>query len=136
VRTVLLVALASFAAAPALAAGACVPSCGVPSSTLGYVPPVTVVASGATVTWSALDEAHTATAEGAPLCFNVGYGPNNPGSATFRVDATSMYARVGATERVCASATALPDGSFALRYRCVFHGTMNGVIIVIPEATP
>lgn len=109
----------------------CAPSCDVPSTTAGFVPPVVVVSSGATVTWASTDGfAHTAT-EIEGFCFHAAVTKASPGRATFRVEDGVLYAKTpDRAEKACASATKLDDGSFLLRYECLYHPSMVGELVI------
>lgn len=112
----------------------CVPSCSVPSQTsAGFLPPLTMVTSGAVMTWSSLDVGHSASeVSDADACFDVRYTRARPGSATFVVaDGTLLAANVGEPLAACEGALASPDGSFAVPYVCYLHpNTMTGTIVV------
>lgn len=115
----------------ALAAGLCVPTCEVISHDLGYASPVTLVTSGSTVTWSSIGLPHTATAT--DFCFHVAFSGSSPDSASFRVDAGQLFVKVGTTEKKCAGAAALPDGTTVLPYYCILHQNMRGVLVVASQ---
>jgi plastocyanin len=129
----LVVALAALGAVPLASAG-CLPSCEVGSTAFGYAPMATVIESGDNVTWTSLDlDAHTATS--AQFCLNLGITAQAPGTAFFRIEGDALQATTNAsgTWRTCREANALPDGSFALAYECLFHQPLqNGVLVVRP----
>lgn len=137
-RSVLFLSLAlvgSLALLPGVAGDTCLPTCEVPSHlTAGFVPATTIVRSGSTVTWTTLDSIHTAsdTPDAAwNMCFNVAFGPTSPGSARFDIEDGVLYAQGEGDPRKACDARALPDGSFALEYLCLYHrATMNGVLVV------
>lgn len=110
---------------------ACVPLCDVPSTTNAFLPPVVVVASGGTVTWSATDGIpHTATALPG-LCFHAAYSKTSPGQATFRVENGAVYAKTpDKPEKACANAEPLPGNAFRIHYECLYHPNMIGELIV------
>lgn len=138
-RALAVVVLLVLLSVPALASGpsTCLSDCAVTSSVAGYVPAVMIVESGAEVAWSGLpveNLGHTATEVGAASpCVNVLYS-TNPGRATFTIhDGALWAAQPLKAEKRCATATALPDGSFALRLFCQYHpNTMQGVLVVRP----
>ena len=131
-----LVVLGSLALLPGVAGDTCLPTCEVPSHlTLGFLPPATVVQSGSSVAWSTLDIGHTASetpdATG-DMCFNVFFTPQGgPASARFDLEDGVAIAQGEGEERLACRGTALPDGSFAVDYVCLYHPTtMNGTIVV------
>ncbi|HET6405578.1 MAG TPA: hypothetical protein VFH78_13115 [Candidatus Thermoplasmatota archaeon] len=137
-RLALALALAALAfATPALAgSGTCIPSCEVPSHlTLGFIPIVTVVERGSTVTWTAMDMGHTATSYAdLAVCFDTHYTRSSPGQAWFTISDGKLFAisewNDGALTE-CGNALALPDGSFSVDYTCVYHpSTMNGTLLI------
>lgn len=133
--SVLIFAVAALAASasPAMAGGGvCLPTCDIPSHTLGYFPPVTVVGRGSTVSWSTLDIGHTATdLEG--FCFHAEYVGPQRGTATFTILDDKLFA-VSDTQDgspvECDAARALPDGSFLLHYACLYHQRMEGHLVI------
>ncbi len=127
----------SIAAVPAT----CANPCGLQGSALGFVTPVAIVTSGSTVSWTALDITHV-NADGSGIqvtdtCFRVTYSNT---AASTPVTLTIVGSELQATYDVggvpttstCATAKALPDGSFALPYYCKLHPEMHGLIVVEP----
>lgn len=124
-----LATLVALAAVPLAVGGACVPTCTVFAHTEQFVPAVTQVDSGSTVTWHSLDSGHSAS-DGNDLCFNTFFNLRD-GRATFVIAGGALYAAgEGDAFEPCPSASALPDGSFALDYTCLFHGNMNAKLLV------
>lgn len=127
-----LVALALPVAIPAAAAlVGCVPACEVQSHTTGgFLPRLTALASGATVTWRALDTFHVA--QDASACFSASYTPASPAVVAFSLRDGALYASSGGgAPRACASAVHLPDGSALLHYTCPLHpNTMQADLLV------
>lgn len=110
------------------------PLCTVPSTTFGFVPPATVVASGSTVTWTADDTtAHTATSD--RYCLHVVYAPGGPGAARLEIRDGKLHAITSDRgDRTCTEASPLPaGGGFALRYVCLYHPLMQGQLVVLPS---
>lgn len=135
-RPALMLLLVLLALPPALAAvEPCLPSCTVPGhERAGFLPPVTLVESGATLTWTAPDNvAHTAT-DAKGFCFHTAFNGNTPGTSTFRlVGGVLVGESPGRAPKVCAAATPLPDGSFVLPYVCLYHPlAMTGQLVVRP----
>lgn len=105
------------------------------SSTAYYAPPVVVVQSGGTVTWTSNDLPnpihHTSTS--VDRCFSTAYTGASPGHATFRlVDGALRASGDGGVEKPCPQATMLPDGSALLEYVCLYHAQMRGFVLVNP----
>lgn len=133
----------------------CIPFCETQTTQDGYVSPVTVVESGATVTWVVLEGTlHTATSdvpsEDLPSML-MGQSPQPrdwcmdteiplygaPGEATFRIEdgQLAVYEPKSPAEgwEVCDEALALPGGGFALSYHCNYHPRLqHGAIVVLP----
>lgn len=131
VRAFSILVLASLLLVPVAWAGPCVPSCEVMSAPIAFVPPATVVTSGATVTWSATDgSAHTAT--GPDGCFHVAYGRAKDASATFTLvdGGVSVTTSQGRTS-FCAG-TPLEGGAVLLSYVCIYHPSMYANLVIIP----
>lgn len=133
-RTLVLGLVLTLLTPAALAAGICAPSCAVVTNDYSYVTPITVVTTGATITWSSIGLPHTASAP--DYCFNVAYSGSAPGSATFRTEAGQLFVKVGNIEKKCAGAAALPDGTTVLPYVCILHQNMRGVIVVASLEVP
>jgi plastocyanin len=129
-----LVAVAALALVPLATGEGCLPFCEVPSHTTGgFVPPVTLVGAGSTLTWTSLDTLpHTASATTLDLCLHVTYSKTSPGSARFDIlDGTLVVTMPGMEPKVCTGAEALPDRSLRLDYVCFYHpNTMNGTLLV------
>ncbi len=136
--------IATLAAIPlALPASAdCVPTCDVPSTSYANVPPVIVITSGETATWTAVDGfPHTTTdpmirsfADDYHNCAHVTYGPGSPGSARFRIEDGALLALdARGVEKECRSAEPMPEGGFRFAYICLYHALMKGDVIVLPE---
>jgi plastocyanin len=126
-----------FLAAPA---PACVPGCAAQGGVAGFVPPVLLVHSGATVAWSGLDSLAHENVEGpgvggpASSCFTARFSGARAGSATFVLQAGHVVALQAGVGTPCASAVLLPGGAGALLpYHCRIHpSTMNGVLLLVP----
>ena len=139
----LLVCLALLLVVPVAAPlpATCADPCGISARTEAYVPPAAVIASGARVVFSSADIGHF-TSDGGLVgakdtCFGVAQSPGNPSPpVTFTIAGGALHASytdaTGAHDAVCASATALPDGSFALPYYCKIHTNMRAVLVVSP----
>lgn len=125
-------------AGPALAGdGTCLPSCEVSSSTVAFLPPVTIVERGSSVEWSSLDIGHAAsdmwdgtTPPTIGTCFFTDYTPARPNSAYFTIQDGALFALSDLGFEECEHATALPDGSFVLDYICPYHNRMTGTLVV------
>ena len=135
-RLVVLLALAALALTVPLAqSGSCVPACDAIGHNFAFAPPVTYVDSGSWVTWHSFDGIHTASDadyRGA-FCFNAEFTNNSPGRAYFAIFDGALYAMSeGDLLLRCDgwSATALPDGSFALEYTCIYHNRMSGTLLI------
>jgi hypothetical protein len=132
---VALLAIASSAPATPLA---CAANCTVTASSVtGYVNPVLEIVSGAVVTWHVTDVAHIerdgpTVPAGAP-CLNAASGLGSDASVRFDIVGGALYAtQIGGEDGTvrCASATALPGGSFLLPYACALHPTMRAALVV------
>ena len=122
--------LAVLAAAPFVAADACAPTCTLLAHTQAFVTPVAAVTSGSTVLWQTLDVGHTAT-DRVGGCFHTSFSEAELGRALLVVADGALYASgEGGPLEACASAQALPDGSFLLDYVCLFHPSMEGKLLV------
>lgn len=112
----------------------CTPTCNVTTTSYGYVPAVVVVDSGANLTWTTLDAMdHTATTS--RYCLDARYGTATPAWAKLQVrNGTLHVLHKGAKDwKRCVEADVLPDGSFKLETRCLFHDRFQaGVLIVRP----
>lgn len=129
---VLAASLLVAAALAPVASALCAPACDVATTPIAlpaYAPPATVVLSGSTVTWTTLDDPHTATSK-ADMCMNAFYSEGSPGSATLSIVGGKLLATVGTTTKTCTSATALPDGSLVLAYTCLYHPNMKAELVV------
>lgn len=122
---------------------ACVDPCGVNATGVGFLPPVTVLASGSTVTWSTTEETSHSTGDGTsgtPSCFhaNVGYGEFFA-PIKFTIESGALFATTPAFEgdpgetRECTSAQMSPSGQFVLPFQCIVHSWMRGALVVEPE---
>lgn len=122
---------------PAVSA-VCVPTCevvsaGVRGTRLVFAPPVTVVQTGDTITWTSTDGLSHIASERGDDCFFAWFGPGFAGHAHFFVGEGGVHAaEVGQPLARCAEALALPDGSFLLDYWCPLHPEMVGRILVEP----
>ena len=133
------VALAALGFAPAEAGPdpVCEDECMMPSAGAGFVPPVNVVLSGATVSWSSLDTSHlnvdgTGLGSDAPICFAVGYNPSAPSDGvTLVIDGALLKATVDGVTKVCQNGRG-GDQGFILPYYCTLHPTMHGTLVVVP----
>lgn len=127
-----LIAIASVVPATPLA---CSANCTIGSSSTAFNPPVLEVASGSSVVWTSSDIGHV-NADGilaSDACFIVEYSteaPSNP--TTFKIVGNTLTATVGAETLTCATAQALPGGSFLLPYYCVIHTPMRGALVISP----
>lgn len=128
-------------AAPAQPAPAptCDAECSIDSNAFGYQLPVTLVASGAAVTWRSLDTVHV-TLDGAGFgedrsCFTVVHNRVEPSPAV-RFDVAggvltaTTLSEAGTSTEECVNASPLPDGAFVLPYFCSLHPSMRGVLVV------
>lgn len=130
-RLILIVLVVVTFLVPPAAAATCVPSCSVYTSLAGYASPVTVVESGAAVTWIGSDVSHTATAD-AMGCFSIGIPSGllrKSSPITLTLNGTNVDATVNGVTKTCAG-TALPDGTVELGYRCAFHAAMRAALVV------
>ena len=137
------VALAAFLLATVVpAAGAtplaCADPCIIQASNAGYRLPITEVRSGTWVKWESVDTAHPTSDSTDPntRCFLESAGsPLGTNFVRFDIVDGVVHATTApetASERTarCAGAVALPDGSFALAYRCMIHAYLAGGIRV------
>lgn len=117
----------------------CASACEVVATSAGYVPPVQVVQSGATVTWTAVDAAHptsnSLTSNG--RCFLLPIGMGTSGAVRFRIVGGELRATTSpgtgqAETQTCPGATALPTGDMLLRYQCVIHPQMHAALLIQP----
>ena len=123
-----------------LAASGCVPTCGVTTVAMAqFVPMLTVVESGSSVTWTGGTDNTAHTASDADLqgafCFDAHFGRQAPSSALFFISDGTLYAAtedlVGGQQTLpCTAAQPLPDGSFVLDYICLFHLNMKAKLLV------
>jgi hypothetical protein len=131
---------------------ACIPTCEVRTSRFGNLAPVTVVADGATVTWTVAEGGyHSATSDdgiedkrativdgdppiGADACLDVGIF--DTASAQFRIADGHLEAQPLSEEggwSVCEEATELDEG-FLLAYHCDVHPRkQNSALLVVPS---
>ena len=116
----------------------CSTTCVVASNGAGYVPPLLIVESGASIVWKSLDTSHV-SAEGTGLgdaaepCFLVSYSSSNPSDpVTFAIAAGSVTATVGDDTATCGNTHELPDGGLLLPYWCALHPNMRAALIVEP----
>lgn len=134
----LLLLLAAPLAAPL--PGPCLPGCTIEGQgLLGFIPPVVLVQSGATVTWRGLDYAGHINYEGLTnfdegvSCFVARYADKVRDSATFRLEDGVLFAEQAGVEKVCTFAVPLPGGAALLPYQCVLHPiAMKGALVVAP----
>lgn len=127
-----LVALGLLAAAPLVLGDTCLPACEVRTQAmLLFVPSVSLVESGSSLTWLSSDNtAHTAT-DRAGYCFHSSFSPGGDGSALFFIADGALFATSEAGDaQPCEAADVLPDGSFLLDYECLLHPNMKGKILV------
>lgn len=136
----LLLALSVMPPAPAAPApGVCADACFIDGNSFAYLPPVMLVQSGASVTWRSADTAHV-TDEGTGFgggtgCFTVSHAPTADSESVAFVsthDGLMAYTDGKAGPERCAHAVDLQDGRYALPYYCILHGTMRGVLVVVP----
>jgi hypothetical protein len=144
--TLLLLALGLAVAAPALAlVPTCASSCNTDARVGAFVLPAAILPTGTSMTWTSVDVQHF-VADGttaAASCVSLPVpGLQASAPVTFTIEADGLHAETGASsgggwsgasgaDPLCA-ATQLPDGSFALPYRCLIHPEMRGVILVTP----
>lgn len=122
---------------PAASVERCAPSCTVLTVDNAFVPPVTVVESGATLTWAPAPLArnpHTSTAVGDAPCFNAFYGAGSTARATLTLVDGQLLARTGnGADKPCLDALMMPGGAARLSYVCLLHpSTMVGELVVLP----
>lgn len=128
---VLLAGLAAALPGPLVCAG----TCEIAGADAGYVAPVTLVESGASVVFTALDHGHVTADGGLPgsgfACFQVEFNPLQPSAAVrFDVADGALHAtKDGRTVR-CDNAVALPNGDFELPYYCRLHTQMHATLVV------
>lgn len=118
----------------------CDGSCEVWSHSIGYLPPVVVLTSGSTVTWTSLDTSHvdseTLLLDDTAPCFTVSSDIVTPTPPVrFDVVAGALVATTDPAGPAPLSATcrnAVPAGptGAALNYHCVLHPEMRGVLVV------
>lgn len=113
---------------PAAGEDVCLPSCEVPSHTLAFLPPVTFVSSGSTVTWSTIDIVHTATARNG--CFHVDFNVNAPASARFFIEDGALFGVSDGETNPCPGALSVADGLFVQDYECLLHPGMRARLVV------
>lgn len=124
-------------AGPVVAGGGfCLPTCDVQSNIAAFVPPLTVVERGSSVTWHSYDIAHAAADDsgtgpgGIGTCFFTDYTAARPGTAVFTISDGGLFALSDLGFLECERGTALPDGSFVLDYICPYHNRMVGTLVV------
>lgn len=120
----------------------CADPCTVTSDVDLYTTPLAIVASGTTVTFTASSGSHV-NVDGSGIGEN-GSCIATPSSASqdgnpyrLTIQDGALYAEgkdlLGVDGvRECLSATALPDGSFALPFHCTLHPSMRGSLVVTP----
>lgn len=121
---------------------ACLPLCPVGSTEVGYLAPVTIVASGGTVSWEATDNVYhlnreynaQGPANPPDSCISVAIWPGDVGTATFEIRPDGLWAQDPGDEFApCPRAESLPEGSYVLPYFCAAHGApQNGFLLVTP----
>lgn len=130
-------------AAPSSAALAlCADPCTISVAGFGYLPPVTSIADGTTVTWTTTDASHPTTNSTVPedSCFLVAVGATTvPVPVRFDLDgggvsATEAPGTPNAVTTPCGNAVATSDGAFVLPFRCMLHGFMHGALLIEPAA--
>lgn len=133
---VLLAALPTAPASPLACEGECFASW---IGGVGFLPPVLVVKSGATVTWGSTDPERHVNIEGAAMlgqdeCFATWFDSFTAGSARFEIaDGELLGGNLGDPLAPCTTATFTPTGDAVLHYHCVIHPTtMRGVLVVEP----
>lgn len=133
---------AALLVAPA-ASSACIPTCDVVSAgrngvRLMFVPAVTLLQSGDSVTWASSEGLGHVAASGTPrdssYCFFASFNELETASVLFLLDGGALFAVDGRGEpQVCEEARALPAGGFALDYYCPLHPTdMTAELVVQP----
>lgn len=138
---------------------ACVPTCDVLMTPWANAPPVTVVESGAVVTWTAqVAASHTATSDEpadkvqlvqnepvfADPCLDVTINSEADGQARLAIRDGRLAVLSqdqfdeppsNQTWDVCEEAIGLEDGAFALSYHCNVHKQLqHSVLVVVPPA--
>lgn len=120
------------------ASALCLPTCDVvtvgaplPGRNPAFVPPLTVIESGSSVSWSSVDgRPHTATDDTDAFCFWSDFDSVTPGVVTFFIANAQLWAESDLGFAVCDLATALPDGSFTNAYYCAYHPDMIGQLVI------
>lgn len=138
-RALLALAVASLALLmPAGAVAPCLggPQCDIQGSGIaGFLPPVAVLASGGTVTWSGLDSLPHVNVEGAVAgpdsCFTAIYIGELSASVSFAVEGSQLLATQDGVTKACASAVVVPGVAATLPYVCTLHALfMKGTLVV------
>lgn len=136
-------AMAAVLAAPVGAPASpatCASPCEITTIAYGYIAPVTAIASGSLVQWATTDESHPTTDTFIPQdqCFLVQVAASvDPIPVRFDIVGDSVMATEapgapGATAKRCRGAVETATGAYALQYRCMVHGFMNGVLLIEP----
>lgn len=111
----------------------CASDCAVAASSLGYLIPANVIASGTSITWSSSDIGHITrdlTTGGANACFEVLSTPGSPSQPVrFDVLDGALKATVDGVTTTCTTAVGV-DGTFAVTFFCTIHPTMRGALVV------
>lgn len=116
----------------------CADPCSIAALGFGYLPPVTSIADGTTVTWTTTDSSHPTTnsAVEEESCFLVPVGasavpvPVRFDLADGGVIATEAPGTPEALSSRCGNAVATIDGAFVLPFRCLLHGPMHGALLI------
>lgn len=133
----------------------CIPTCETQGTSLGNVPAVTVIESGATVTWTEVEGGtHTATSDvphedkpqlllGEPTfhdsCLDLTFGSYVDGHAKFRINDGSLEVLhiddTDAEWQPCPEAIGTAQAGFLLSYHCNVHPRFQqaGILVVPPS---
>jgi hypothetical protein len=138
IKKIAIVAGALLLCAPATVATPlrCADPCSIVATPNGYLLPVTEIAPGTTVAWSAALESHpTVNNLSQARCFLAPTGNNVTTSVRFdlvdaAVVATSNPGTPDEWSGVCDNASELPTGQIMLPFQCLLHPWMHGALLI------
>lgn len=134
-----LLALLALASTGVTTPAACADPCVVQSSSAAYLPALVEVAAGSAVTWKSIDTTHISV-DGLGVgdedaCFRA--SANVPTLVRFDIVGGVLHATqtsgAQSVTKPCATAEALPDGSFVVQYYCALHPQMRATLVVTPS---
>lgn len=113
----------------------CASPCTIETLALGYVLPVTEIASGTEVLWQTSDSAHPTADFGSPSarCFQVSVGAGvDPVPVRFDVTGGGVEATQNGQTKPCTLVGQLPTGGWVVPFHCLLHPHMVGTLVVAP----